>query len=78
MISFEKSVPDRTEAPGCHEGLAQDSGDGNDTALLIPCYKSEQLIGNTLEAALKIFPPNAIFVCIQLMGNAILHADRSL
>jgi hypothetical protein len=31
-------------------------------ALLIPCYKSESLIGSTLEAALKVFPAKNIFV----------------
>lgn len=32
------------------------------TALVIPCYKSENLIAATLEAALVIFPPQNIFV----------------
>lgn len=35
-----------------------------DTALIIPCYKSEKIIGPTLEAALKVFPKQNIFVCI--------------
>lgn len=33
-----------------------------DTALIIPCYKSAELIGNTLISALKIFPPDHIYV----------------
>jgi len=33
-----------------------------DTALLIPCYKSAKIIGPTLISALKIFPPQNIFV----------------
>ena len=42
-----------------------DYGQAKDTALLIPCYKSEKLIAATLEAALKVFPPQNIFVSIQ-------------
>lgn len=34
----------------------------NDTALMIPCYKAAMLIGPTLEAATKVFPPSHIFV----------------
>lgn len=33
-----------------------------DTALMIPCYKAAMLIGPTLAAATKIFPPSHIFV----------------
>lgn len=33
-----------------------------DTALMIPCYKAATLIGPTLEAATKVFPPSHIFV----------------
>jgi hypothetical protein len=33
-----------------------------DTALMIPCYKAATLIGATLEAATKVFPPSHIFV----------------
>ncbi|PYI04384.1 glycosyl transferase [Aspergillus sclerotiicarbonarius CBS 121057] len=33
-----------------------------DTALLIPCFKAASVIGNTLEAAVKIFPPSHIYV----------------
>ena len=36
--------------------------DNCDTALIIPCYKSENIVGATLEAALKIFPKQNIFV----------------
>lgn len=34
----------------------------SNTALIIPCHKSEQVISNTLTTSLKIFPPEAIFV----------------
>ncbi|PVH98285.1 glycosyltransferase family 2 protein, partial [Periconia macrospinosa] len=44
-----------------------------DTALLIPCYKSANLIAATLEAALKIFPPSHIFVLAN--GNSPTPLD---
>lgn len=40
-----------------------------DTALMIPCYKAATLIGPTLEAATKVFPPSQIFV----VANGKLH-----
>jgi hypothetical protein len=46
-----------------------------DTALLIPCYKSASLIGATLEAALKIFPPEHIFVIAN--GNSPVPLDNT-
>ncbi|KAL9008793.1 MAG: hypothetical protein Q9180_009468, partial [Flavoplaca navasiana] len=56
LINFEPTAPlpeadesGRTEPSAC------------DTALIIPCYKSENLIGSTLQAALKIFPKESIF-----------------
>ncbi|KAL8820241.1 MAG: hypothetical protein Q9223_001505, partial [Gallowayella weberi] len=52
LINFEPTAP----LPEVDE-----SGRG-DTALIIPCYKSEKLISHTLEAALKIFPKENIFV----------------
>ncbi|KAL8689507.1 MAG: hypothetical protein Q9224_004626, partial [Gallowayella concinna] len=56
LINFERTAP----LPEVDE-----SGRGvrthDDTALIIPCYKSEQLISHTLEAALKIFPKENIF-----------------
>ena len=45
----------------------------DDTALLIPCYKSESLIAATLEAALKIFPAENIFVLAN--GNSPTPLD---
>lgn len=45
------------------------------TALLIPCYKSAGLIGATLEAALKIFPPANIFVIAN--GNSPTPLDNT-
>ncbi|CAI6333530.1 unnamed protein product [Periconia digitata] len=46
-----------------------------DTALLIPCYKSANLIAATLEAALKIFPPSHIFVLAN--GNSPTPLDNT-
>lgn len=46
-----------------------------DTALMIPCYKSAQLITQTLEAATKIFPPNQIFVIAN--GNSPTPLDNT-
>ncbi|KAF7556399.1 hypothetical protein G7Z17_g1456 [Cylindrodendrum hubeiense] len=45
------------------------------TALLIPCYKSATIIGATLKAALKIFPPSQIFVIAN--GNSPTPLDET-
>ena len=45
------------------------------TALLIPCYKSGDIIGATLEAALKVFPPAHIFVIAN--GNSPTPLDKT-
>ncbi|KAL8669747.1 MAG: hypothetical protein Q9168_005675 [Polycauliona sp. 1 TL-2023] len=59
LMPFEKEPP-ITPAPS---SLGQsEKGQANDCALLIPCYKSEKLIAATLEAALKVFPAQNIFV----------------
>ena len=42
---------------------------------MIPCYKSAGLIANTLEAALKIFPPSNIFVIAN--GNSPTPLDNT-
>ena len=47
----------------------------HDTALLIPCYKSAKIIGPTLEAALKVFPPHHIFVIAN--GNSPTPLDNT-
>lgn len=59
LLPFEKSARERSPSEAATRA---DHGNVNDTALLIPCYKSENLIGATLEAALKIFPVQSIFV----------------
>jgi hypothetical protein len=45
------------------------------TALLIPCYKSAGIIKATLEAALKVFPAKNIFVIAN--GNSELPLDNT-
>ena len=46
-----------------------------DTALLIPCYKSENIIGPTLVAALKVFPASHIYVLAN--GNSPTPLDNT-
>ena len=70
LVFFEKDPPmpadteniDPNRTPGVHN-----------TALMIPCYKSANIIGPTLEAALKIFPPSHIFVIAN--GNSPTPLD---
>ncbi|KAL8737430.1 MAG: hypothetical protein Q9181_001676 [Wetmoreana brouardii] len=70
LINFEPTAP----LPEVDEsGRAEPSN--SDTALIIPCYKSEKLIGDTLEAALKIFPKQNIFVVAN--GNSPQPLDNT-
>lgn len=69
LLLFEKDPPMPTDpipnpnmTPGVHN-----------TALMIPCYKSAKIIGPTLVAALKIFPPSHIFVIAN--GNSPTPLD---
>ncbi|KAI5266814.1 hypothetical protein E4T47_08202 [Aureobasidium subglaciale] len=70
LVFFEKDPPmptdianiDANRTPGVHN-----------TALMIPCYKSAKIIGPTLKAALKIFPPSHIFVIAN--GNSPTPLD---
>lgn len=50
-------------------------GDFENTALVIPAYKSEKILPATLIAALKIFPPDHIFVICN--GNSPTPLDGS-
>jgi hypothetical protein len=70
LIFFEK---DPEPVPETNETKIQDNV--KDTALLIPCYKSANLIGATLEAALKIFPPSHIYVLAN--GNSPTPLDNT-
>ncbi|RHZ59279.1 glycosyltransferase family 2 protein [Aspergillus thermomutatus] len=46
-----------------------------DTALLIPCYRSAAIMGQTLEAALQIFPASHIYVIAN--GNSSQPLDHT-
>ncbi|KAL8807463.1 MAG: hypothetical protein Q9200_004646 [Gallowayella weberi] len=72
VIPFEKEPPEHPppSSPGQTE-----NGKASDCALLIPCYKSENLIGATLEAALKVFPARNIFVVAN--GNSPTPLDNT-
>ncbi|KAJ9091303.1 hypothetical protein QFC21_007258 [Naganishia friedmannii] len=72
-ILFEKDPPMPEEGPVDLEA-AKATG-VHDTALLIPCYKSANIIGPTLVAALKIFPANQIFVISN--GNSPTPLDNT-
>ncbi|KAL8645840.1 MAG: hypothetical protein Q9210_006486 [Variospora velana] len=70
LINFEPTAPfPKADESGRSE--PRDSG----TALIIPCYKSEKLVGATLEAALKIFPKQNIFVVAN--GNSSEPLDNT-
>ncbi|KAI9147567.1 hypothetical protein HJFPF1_12593 [Paramyrothecium foliicola] len=47
----------------------------SNTALLIPCYKSANIIGATLQAALEVFPPSHVFVVAN--GNSSTPLDNT-
>ncbi|KAL8868199.1 MAG: hypothetical protein Q9174_005145, partial [Haloplaca sp. 1 TL-2023] len=70
LINFEPTAPTPPESedgyPVNYKG---------DTALIIPCYKSEKLIGATLAASLKIFPRESIFVIAN--GNSPEPLDNT-
>ena len=55
--------------------LERNSSNVKSTALLIPCYKSAEIIGPTLKAALEIFPPENIFVIAN--GNSETPLDNT-
>ncbi|KAJ6110005.1 hypothetical protein N7486_002240 [Penicillium sp. IBT 16267x] len=71
LILFEKDPPPATEH--VHTDLEKNSSSAQNTAILIPCYKSAQIIGPTLEAALKLFPAENIFVIAN--GNSQAPLD---
>ncbi|ROW07563.1 hypothetical protein VPNG_06785 [Cytospora leucostoma] len=72
FLLFEKEPP-IVDHP---EGFDRNSLPGvADTALLIPCYKAANIVGATLEAAVKIFPPSHIFVIAN--GNSETPLDNT-
>ncbi|KAL8692131.1 MAG: hypothetical protein Q9224_004021 [Gallowayella concinna] len=72
VIPFEKEPPEHL--PPSSLGQTE-NGQAINCALLIPCYKSEKLIGATLEAALKVFPAQNIFVIAN--GNSPTPLDNT-
>lgn len=70
LILFEKDPP-----PADFTTETKIQSNVSDTCLMIPCYKSAGLIANTLEAALKIFPPSHIFVIAN--GNSETPLDNT-
>lgn len=72
LIFFERDPPIR-EIPADFD-LEKLPGVQN-TALIIPCYKSENLIAATLNAALRTFPPSHIFVIAN--GNSPVPLDNT-
>ncbi|KAI4651961.1 hypothetical protein J4E93_002158 [Alternaria ventricosa] len=70
LILFEKDPP-----PADYTTETKIQSNVSDTCLMIPCYKSAGLIANTLEAALKIFPPSHIFVIAN--GNSPTPLDNT-
>ncbi|KAH6890636.1 nucleotide-diphospho-sugar transferase [Thelonectria olida] len=55
LVAFEPDPPPVQQTSSVDKSVQE-------TALLIPCYKAATIIGPTLEAATKIFPPQNIFV----------------
>ncbi|EHA26970.1 hypothetical protein ASPNIDRAFT_120610, partial [Aspergillus niger ATCC 1015] len=74
LLLFEKNPPpvDSNSKEGDLEG---NRNTAKSTALLIPCYKSANIIGPTLDAALHIFPPENIFVIAN--GNSPEPLDNT-
>ncbi|KAJ6007643.1 hypothetical protein N7540_011619 [Penicillium herquei] len=70
LILFEKDPPSE---PAAVTDPEQQFESAKNTALLIPCYKSAQIIGPTLKAALEIFPAENIFVIAN--GNSQTPLD---
>ncbi|PYH96930.1 glycosyl transferase [Aspergillus ellipticus CBS 707.79] len=70
LATFERDAPDTEffESRRIHPTAP-------DTALLIPCFRSASVIRETLEAALKIFPPSHIYVIAN--GDSITPLDNT-
>ncbi|CEJ60130.1 Putative Glycosyl transferase [Penicillium brasilianum] len=73
LILFEKDPPRKDEMS--EVDLEKNAENAKTTALLIPCYKSANIIGPTLKAALEVFPPENIFVIAN--GNSETPLDNT-
>ncbi|PYH97912.1 hypothetical protein BO71DRAFT_372259 [Aspergillus ellipticus CBS 707.79] len=74
LVLFEKNPPP-VASNSEDKDLERNPSATKGTALLIPCYKSANIIGPTLKAALHIFPPENIFVIAN--GNAPEPLDNT-
>ncbi|OQE40810.1 hypothetical protein PENCOP_c005G05272 [Penicillium coprophilum] len=76
MILFETDPPTWSSEPDTESpDLESNTSRVQSTALLIPCYKSAAIISATLDAALKIFPKENIFVIAN--GNSKTPLDNT-
>lgn len=66
-------IHENLTAPKDVEKQDSSANAGNDTALLIPCYRSAKLLPATITAALKIFPATSIFILAN--GNSETPLD---
>ncbi|KAJ5908373.1 hypothetical protein N7495_001055 [Penicillium taxi] len=73
LILFESDPPSAESIVTNDVDLESNTANAKSTALLIPCYKSAKIIGPTLKAALKVFPPENIFVIAN--GNSETPLD---
>ncbi|GLA95466.1 hypothetical protein ABZX51_000425 [Aspergillus tubingensis] len=74
LLLFEKNPPP-VNSDSKEADLEGNRNSAKSTALLIPCYKSANIIGPTLDAALHIFPPENIFVIAN--GNSPEPLDNT-
>ncbi|GKZ16804.1 hypothetical protein AbraIFM66951_006293 [Aspergillus brasiliensis] len=74
LLLFEKNPPP-VDSNSKEADLEGNRNSAKSTALLIPCYKSANIIGPTLDAALRIFPPENIFVIAN--GNSPEPLDNT-
>ncbi|KAK7418148.1 hypothetical protein QQX98_004123 [Neonectria punicea] len=72
FVLFERDPPPAPEVPNTDPATNPTI---RKTALLIPCYKSASIVGATLEAAIKVFPPSHIFVISN--GNSPTPLDNT-
>ncbi|KAK7431012.1 hypothetical protein QQZ08_002542 [Neonectria magnoliae] len=72
FVLFERDPPPAPEVPDIDPATNPAI---RKTALLIPCYKSASIVGATLDAAIKVFPPSHIFVISN--GNSPTPLDNT-
>jgi hypothetical protein len=71
LVTFEREPPIDEEV-----STDNSNSSANDTALIVPCYKSERLVGTTIQAALKAgFSASSIFIIAN--GNSLTPLDNT-